>query len=663
MSAAASAEGRDNSDQSEEHAALDEANVDSPVRHALRRLSVYIVRNWRYYALWYLIVFLYSAAMNTLPLAVGWAIGGLIDPAIDAATVIERCWLIAGLAAAGGIFRFVSRLLVFNAAREVEYEIRNDLFEHLQKLPQSFYFRWRTGDLMSRCVNDLNSVRMLLGPGLLSVAQSPIIFLGAFIAMTTISVKLAILMMLPYPLFVLLSRVIGGRLYLRSLAMQQSLASMSNFVQENIAGIAVVKAYAMEDDQSVRFAQANEHLRTQQLSLIRTFAAMPALTGLLPAAGLGMVIVVGLTEISAGRMSAEDLFAFTIFVRILTFPAFMMGFAISLVQRGASAMQRIDEILSVEPSIADRPGLRDIKSLRGAIEFRGLGFRYDAVGAANPAEAADSKASNEREAALVEINLVVPAGTTLGVVGPVGSGKSTLASIIPRLFEVEDGQVFLDGVDINDIPLSTLRSAIAMVPQDSFLFSMSLRDNIAYGLERDPPEEEIRTAAERAQLASDVDDLPFGYDTLVGERGVMLSGGQRQRTALARALALDPSILILDDTLSAVDAETERRIQASLDQVFAGRTVVVVASRVNSVRNLDQIVVLDRGRIVESGTHESLIAERGLYARLAEEQEKDDERARMQDALQESEVLDAAETGTAGVGGTAAGVDGAGGGR
>lgn len=606
---------------------------ESPVRHALRRLSVYIRRNWRYYALWYVIILVYSAAMNTLPLAVGWSIGGLIDPAVSQAEVIDRCCLVAGLAVAGGALRFISRLLVFNAAREVEYEIRNDLFEHLQKLPQSFYFRWRTGDLMSRCVNDLNSVRMLLGPGLLSVAQSPIIFVGAFIAMCTVSVKLAILMMVPYPLFILLARVIGGRLYLRSLAMQQSLASMSNLVQENIAGIAVVKAYAMEDDQAARFGDANDHLRSQQLSLIRTFAAMPALTGLLPAAGLGMVIVVGLGEIAAGRMQTQDLFAFAIYVRVLTFPAFMMGFAISLVQRGASAMLRIDEILSVEPSIADRPDAAPVESLSGAIEFRGLDFRYN---------------QDARDAALEQVDLTIPAGSSLGVVGPVGSGKSTLASVIPRLFEVDDGQLFLDGIDVNQIQLSTLRSAIAMVPQDSFLFSMSLRENIAYGLPPGASEEAIRTAAERAELAGDILDLPLGYDTLVGERGVMLSGGQRQRTALARALALDPSILILDDTLSAVDAETERRIQTSLDEVFSGRTVLVVASRVNSVRHLDQIVVLDRGRIVERGTHESLLAERGLYARLAEEQERDEERSRMQAEL--DEPRDAAPAASAGEG-------------
>lgn len=589
---------------------------EAPGRRAvLRRLGAYMLRERGLYTLGVATTLGYTACFVAVPILVGWSVQAVQDQ-LGAAEIARRTGWLAGVTVVRSLLRFVSRTEVFNAAREIEYALRNDLFEHLQRLPQSFFGRWRTGDLMSRCVNDLTAVRLLLGPGLLSVIQNPILFVATFAAMFALDAWLALLVLLPYPLFILIAQRFGRAMHASNLAMQVGQAELSSQLQEAVSGIAVVKAYAMEDAVRERFEAASHDLYRRVLRVVRVDGAMQAVVGLLPMLGLWVVFAVGGSEIRSGRMQLADFFTFTMYIYEITFPTFIMGWVFALVQRGTAAMQRIDEVLSVVPAIADREDAEPVAALSGEIELRQLSFRYGDEG---------------RAPALDGVSLRVPAGTVLGVVGPVGSGKTTLVSLIPRLYEVRDGAVFLDGVDVNRIPLRTLRSSIAMVPQDSFLFSMSLAENVAYGLAEAEPAR-VREACERAQLAKDVADLPAGYDTLVGERGVMLSGGQRQRAALARALALRPSILILDDTLSSVDAETEAAIQRSLAEVFEGRTVLLVASRVSTVRDADWIVVLDGGRIVEQGGHDALVAAGGLYARLAREQALEQELAAVGDA-------------------------------
>jgi ATP-binding cassette subfamily B protein len=573
-------------------------------RAMFRTLRGYVVRNWHSYALGLVATVIYVGFFALFPKTVQWAIEDLVA-GVRGSELWWGCVLVAAVTLLRAMSRFFSRITIFNAAREIEFQLRNDLFEHLQRLPQSFYFTWRTGDLMSRAVNDLTAVRLMLGVGLLQVAQTPFMIVSAVGMMLWIDPELTVWVLAPLPVFILIARLFGRAMHSTNLAVQVGLADMSNHLQESVSGIAVVKAYAMEATTDRKFGDLTQNLYDRWMHAVRVQAGMPAITGLLPNIGMLMLFVIGGGKMMAGELTVGEFFAFFLFNIELTMPLFFIGWMFNLIQRGTASMQRIDEVLQTEPSIADRADMLDVRELHGEVEFKGLSFEYPGPDA--------------REPALKDVDLHIPAGAVVGIVGPVGSGKTTLASLIPRLYEMEDGVLFLDGNDVNRIPLGTLRTSIAVVPQDSFLFSMTLADNVAYGLpETDPAH--VLAAADRAQLAKDVVELPEGYETLVGERGVMLSGGQRQRTALARALALDPKILILDDTLSAVDAETEAAIQEGLTEVFAGRTVIVVASRVSTVRDADLIVVIEEGRIVERGRHDDLVASGGLYARLAQDQ-------------------------------------------
>jgi ATP-binding cassette subfamily B protein len=545
-------------------------------------------------------------------------VGGAVDAFrrdTSARTLLGYAGLLVLVALAQGVFSYSQRKVLVAVSRDIEYDLRNDYFAKLERLPPSFYQTSYTGDLMARATSDLQAVRMLCGPAIMYASNTVFEAAGSLAFMAHIHWRLMLVALATMPLVVVVTQIFGQRIHKLFERVQESFAALSTRAQENFAGVRVVRAYAQERAEAGAFGALNDSYLDENRRLIRWNAAFHPMLQMLVGVGFAAVLWYGGELALRHEITVGQFVTFNLFLGQLVWPMIAIGWVINLAQRGAASFGRLRAVLDTEPAIRDEPPLEHFPAaaVRGGVVLRDLTLRH---AGADPASAP----------ALVAISLDVAPGEVLAVVGRTGSGKSTLLSLLPRLVDPPPGTLWIDGRDVRRVALHDLRAAIAMVPQESFLFSASLHDNIAFG-KPEASRAEVAEAARMAGLEDDLKQLPAGLDTVVGERGITLSGGQKQRVALARALLLGRPILLLDDCLSAVDTQTEERILGHLRQVFVGRTVILVSHRVSTVRQADRIVVLDQGRIVESGTHEALVAAGGVYAELDARQRLEEELA------------------------------------